>query len=141
MYCACVGWITQFFTCPGLTPSPTAPGCKSGSPQRQNMSAPAGAASKTGTTFSHYVQNAPVCTCSHLHTVFVPVSFFAFQALPLGKQVEPKRAALCKPVAGGFPQTQHWRGWIHQNFPGEKGRGWLHIELQLWWGNNGGEAD
>lgn len=137
MYCACVGWIIQFFTRPGRTPSPTAPGWTSGSPQRQNMSAPAGAASKTGTTFSLYLPAK--CPSVHVLPPSRGVSLCllsAFQALPLGKQVESKGGALCKPVAGGLPQPQHWRGWLRQNFPGEKGRGWLHTELQLWWGNN-----
>lgn len=103
MYCAGVGWITQFFTCPGRTPSPTAPGWTSGSPQRQNMSAPAGAASKTGTTFSHYVQNAPVCTCSHLHTVFLCVSFLCFRLYPWGNKLNPKGQHYANLWQGDFP--------------------------------------
>lgn len=120
---------------PGRTPSPTAPGWTSDFPQRRNGSAPAGVASKTGMTVNH----VPAKCASVLTLVLWPShhvslgGFPARKALPLGKQVEPKRPTLHQHLAGGLPQPQHWRGWICHNFPGEKGQfvGGPHIELQF----------
>lgn len=114
--------------CPGTMPSPTAPGCTSGFPLRQNGSVPAGGGSKTGMAFNHYVHAKCagvlilVLWPSHrVSLLLIP----ACKALPLGKQVEPQRPTLRQPMAGGLPQPQYRRGWIHQNFPGEKGQLWV----------------
>lgn len=106
--------------CPGRMPSPTAPGCISGFPQRRNGSAPAGAGSKTGMTLNRHVNAkcASVLWPSHCLSL---CSLPACKALPLGKQVEPKRPTLRQPLAGGVPRPQHRRGRLRQNFPGEKG--------------------
>lgn len=98
---ACVGWITQCLTCPGRTPSPTAPGCTSGFPRRQNGSVPAGAASKTGITLS--LQNASVCACSNLHAVFFCVYFLYFRLYPWGNKLNPKEQHYANLWQGDFP--------------------------------------
>lgn len=93
----CVGWITQFFMCPGQTPSPTAPGCTSGFPQRQNGSAPAGAASKTGITFSHYVP-AKWASVDVLQPYFLH-----FRLYPWGNKLNPKGQHYANVWQGDFP--------------------------------------
>lgn len=123
--------------CPGRTPSPTAPGCTSDFPQRQNGSAPAGVASKTGMTVNHYVRAKCASVSYPCALTFTPcffgVFFLARKALPLGKQVEPKRPTLHQHLARGLSQPQHWRRWIRHNFSGEKGQLWVgpHIESQF----------
>lgn len=78
-------------------------------------------------------QNAPVCMCCNLHTVFLWFYFRRFRLYPWGNKLNPKGQHYANLWQGDFPNHNTGEDGHVKTSPVRKedGCGWLRIELQF----------